>query len=261
MPMLAMEVFPFLLRKDPPFNLLWHPTHPLCKKPHYKNPLLSLILRFSPPSSGPPPFPVPLRFRLPFPFPLANPLVLPPHSPPPPPQPPPPPAFPPLSIRNPFHPSNSLSNLNAFSFSSRKSRSALLATNWLLASSACNSSTIWSSRSILSRPLATSSERCWACLSRRDICACRSRTVRSTLRTERREVACLDSCASSCCSSCVGRKRTISLVYQRMNSVFQQGKARKISGWPYLLYSTIQKPHVLTGARVAFGFQMNHATM
>lgn len=211
------------------------PSPLLCKKKKkkqlYKNPLLSLILRFSPPpSSAPPPFPVPLRFRLPFPFPLTNPLVLPPHSPPLPPQPPPPLAFPPLSILNPFHPSNSLSNLKAFSFSSRKSRSALLATNWLLASSACNSSTVWSSRSILSRPLATSSERSWACLSRRDTCACRSRTVRSTLRTERREVACLDSCASSCCSSCEGRKRKISLVYQRMDRVFQQAKTRKISG-------------------------------
>lgn len=82
----------------------------------YKNPLLSLNILFRPSA-----FPL---------APLLWPLILPPHSLP----------FPPLSILSPFHPSSSLSSLNPFSFSSLRSRSARLAANWLLASSAWSSS-------------------------------------------------------------------------------------------------------------------------
>lgn len=102
-----------------------------------------------------------------------------------------------LLIRRPFHPSSSLSSLNPFSFSSLRSRSALFAASWVPVSSACNSSIVCSKRSILSRPLETSSESCWACFSRRPICAWRSRTVRSLVRTERRDEAWLASWLSS----------------------------------------------------------------
>lgn len=128
----------------------------------YKNPLLSLIILLS----SPLPASLPL---LPSAAPLT--LPLPPHSLPPLPE--------PLSILNPFQPSSSRSSLKPFSFSSRRSLSALRAASWLFVSSACSSSTVCKRRSILSLPFETSSESCWACFSRREIWACRSRTVRS----------------------------------------------------------------------------------
>ena len=151
--------------------------------PHlYRNPLLLLNILLIPS-----PFSLPLSPWLP--------LMLPPHSLPPP--------FPPVprSILSPFHPSSSLSSLSPFSLSSLRSLSALRALNWLFASSACNSSTLCNRRSIFSRPLATSSVSWLAILSRRASCDWRSRTVRSTLRTERRDAECVLSCVSSWCSS------------------------------------------------------------
>lgn len=122
----------------------------------HKNPLLSLIcLRIpSPPKA-------PLPILLPGLPPLDVPRMLSSRSLPFP--------TPPFSILNPFQPSNSLSNRNAFSFSSLRSRSARRAASWLLASSACSSSMVRSKRSILSRPLAISSWSCCVVLSRRAI--------------------------------------------------------------------------------------------
>ncbi len=109
----------------------------------------------------------------------------------------------PLSILKPFHPSNSLSSLKPFSLSSLRSLSALLAANDVLVSSACSSSTVANSLSIFSLPFVTSSSSWVACFSRRWIWDVRSRTVRSTLRTERREVVCWEAWVSSSCSSCL----------------------------------------------------------
>ncbi len=114
------------------------------------------------------------------------------------------PLLPPLSILNPFHPSNSLSSLKPFSLSSLRSLSALLAANAVLVSSACNSSIVANNLSIFSLPFVTSSSSWDACFSRRCIWDVRSRTVRSTLRTERREVVCWEAFFSSSCSSYFG---------------------------------------------------------
>lgn len=132
----------------------------------YKKPLLSLNILYNPSAL--------LLSLAPWP------LTLPPHS-----------LAPglPRSIRRPFHPSSSLSSRSPFSRSSLRSRSALLAASCDLASSACKSSMLRRSLSTLSRPLETSSVSWLAILSRRASCNWRSRTVRSTLRTERREVA------------------------------------------------------------------------
>ena len=149
----------------------------------YKNPLLSLNNLFSP---SPPSLP---RQSCPD-----FPLTLPPHSLPL-------PLRAPRSILRPFQPSSSLSKRRAFSFSSLRSRSALLACNCAFASSACSSSIWRKSLSTLSRPLATSSESCCEVLSRRASCAWRSLMVRSTLRVDRSAAACSSSWVSSWCSS------------------------------------------------------------
>lgn len=103
----------------------------------------------------------------------------------------------PFSILNAFQPSSSLSSLNALSFSSLNSRSALLALSWLLESLLCSSSIVRSNFSTLSRERLMSSCSAAFVLSRRSICVCRSLTVRSTFRTERCEAERADSWASS----------------------------------------------------------------
>lgn len=66
-------------------------------------------------------------------------------------------------------PSSSRSRRNAFSFSSRSSRSARLAWSWFVESEDCNSSMVARRRSILSRDFEMSSLSCTLALSRRSI--------------------------------------------------------------------------------------------
>jgi hypothetical protein len=96
-----------------------------------------------------------------------------------------------------FKVSSSLSNLNAFSFSSRSSRSALRAASCTLLSEDCSSSIAFSNFSTLSLARATSSSSCRFAFSFRSICNCRSLTVRSTLRTLRADFDCAVTWASS----------------------------------------------------------------
>lgn len=105
------------------------------------------------------------------------------------------------STRSPFHPSSSLSSRPALSFSSRRSLSALLACSCPSESDDWSSSTVRVSRCTLSRDFFISSFSCAFVLSRFSICPCKSRTVRSTLRTSRRSLLRVSSTPSSCLSS------------------------------------------------------------
>jgi len=166
--------------------------HSLPSTTTHKNPLVMLTLLCTAPSTI---LTLPLAPSPPLTLPTILPLSL------------PPPLLPatlpktPLSTLNPFHASNSRSRRSAFSLSSRKSRSALRAASWFFESSDCNSSIVVSSRWIFSRELAISVSKRVLVLSRRSICAWRSRTVRSMLRAERAVRAVFVVASSSCFSS------------------------------------------------------------
>lgn len=105
------------------------------------------------------------------------------------------------SSLRPFHPSSSRSSLKLFSRSSRDSRSARRAVSWCSESEAWSSSIVLSRRSSFSLPFVISSSSCMLTLSRLSIWVWRSRTVRSTLRTERSLLLRSFSCSSSVFSS------------------------------------------------------------